>query len=161
MVYKWKIGSLHKTDPSVAAEVLGGLADQGMLNAEMLVEVSRPEDAPLHQEFEWDDSVAAEKWRCHQGRNIISALVMVDESKPNSEPIRAFFRVQDVSDQYESTEVLVRTIDGKLAMLKKAKRELQAFKAKYATVLEYCNAAGLIDDTLSEMDRKMNRAESA
>ena len=161
MVYQWKIGSLHKTDPAVAADVLGKLAQDGQLNAEALVEASRPEDAPLHQEFEWDDSVAAEKWRCHQGRNIINALVLVDESKPESEPVRAFLRVAEVSDQYESTEVLVKTIDGKLAMIQKARRELQAYKTKYQAILEYCNVNGLIASAMTEMEKSMDHAESA
>ena len=72
--YTWCDGSHHKVDPNVAAQVATELEEAGMLTAKNLVDVSRPEDAPLHDEFEWDDSVAAEKYREGQARNVIHSL---------------------------------------------------------------------------------------
>lgn len=148
MVYQWKTGAHIKADPKEAAQVMNALAEEGRLNAETLVEVSRPEDAPLHNDFEWDDTIAAEKWRCHQGRNIINAIVILNEDEPEKEPVRAYFKVESRSSQYEPTEVLIQTDDGKDALKEMARKELAAFKAKYQTILEWCNADTLIDEAL-------------
>ena len=52
--YTWLAGSRHKVDAEVAGRVCEELERNGGLTAERLVEASRPEDAPLHKEFEWD-----------------------------------------------------------------------------------------------------------
>ena len=59
--YVWAEGFQHKTDASVVAKVTTELEAKNMLTAHNLVDVSRPEDAPLHGEFEWNDEIAAEK----------------------------------------------------------------------------------------------------
>lgn len=144
MVYQWKIGSFHKTDPQVAGEVLHGMAEAGNLNAKALVDASRPEDAPLHSEFEWDDKKAAEDWRIHQGRNLINALVIMPENETAEakEPIRAFLSVKAIdSDNYTRTTEILLTQDGKDKMIKQALRELIAFQRKYRNELKWAKAA--------------------
>ena len=68
-----------KVSAEVAAPVLEGLANENRLTAANLVDVSRPEDAPLHPEFEWRDDVAAERWREEQARQIIRCIRVVSE----------------------------------------------------------------------------------
>jgi hypothetical protein len=154
MVYLWKTGARINADPEEAAQVMNALAKEGRLNAETLVEVSKPEDAPLHKAFEWDDTIAAEKWRCHQGRHIINAIVVVNEDEPQKEPIRAYFKVETNGGQYEPTEVLIQTVDGQQALKEMAKKELAAFRSKYQNILAWCGADQLIMDAVSMLDRK-------
>lgn len=75
MIYRWKTGSRFKTDANIAAGIMNKLAKENRLNAETLVDVSRPEDAPLHNEFEWDDVKAAEEWRKQTSRVMIASVV--------------------------------------------------------------------------------------
>lgn len=49
-------------------------ANDGHLTPRAVVDASRPSDALLHHEFEWDDSVAAERHREEQARNIIRSI---------------------------------------------------------------------------------------
>ena len=60
--------------------------EKGELTAPLVVDESRPEEAPLHPAFEWDDAVAAERHREHQARNIIRSVKVITEDKP-SEPV--------------------------------------------------------------------------
>ena len=148
MVYKWRVGYNFKTDPEKAAKVMNKLAKGGQLNAENLVAVSRPKNAPLHDDFEWDDTKAAENWRKQQGRCMINSLLMIPEEsdKEEKEPIRAFFKVSQVeSSQYESTEVLVRTQNGRDALRDQAQKELNSYRQKYRNVLEWTGAKEEID----------------
>ena len=60
--------------------------EKGELTAPLVVDESRPEEAPLHPAFEWDDAIAAERHREHQARNIIRSVKVITEDKP-SEPV--------------------------------------------------------------------------
>lgn len=51
-----------------------------LLTAAAVVDAARDEDSPLHEHFEWDDSVAGEQFRIIQARQIIRAIV-IDESR--------------------------------------------------------------------------------
>jgi hypothetical protein len=63
MVYKWKDAARLKTDAQTAGEICEKLEKNGGLTAKRLADESRPEDAPLHKEFEWNDATAAEAYR--------------------------------------------------------------------------------------------------
>lgn len=154
MVYQWRAGYYHKTDPAIAAQVMNGLSETGELNASRLVEVSRPEDAPLHGEFEWDDTIAADSWRKHQGRNLINALIMVPEveSDGEKEPIRAFFKVS-ASEQYESTNVLIQNQNGRDALRDQARKELLSYRMKFYSVLKWTGAEVGVTQALEELEK--------
>ena len=143
-VYKWRSGYNYKCSPEDAAQVMNGLADAGELNAERLVEISRPEDAPLHNDFEWNDTKAAEQWRKQQGRCMINSLLMIPEEKDTEigkDPVRAFFKVSPVETaQYESTQVLIRSEDGREAMREQAQKELISYVQKFRTILAWTGA---------------------
>lgn len=145
MVYQWKTGSQHKVSAAVAAKVMDRLAEEDRLNAQELVEESRPEDAPLHCEFEWDDSIAAEKWRKEQAGAMIRHLVVRIEANDQEYPTRQYFMVQKEANTYEPIQVILKDEDKTAMLLDQAKRELQAFKAKYAGLKELAAVITAID----------------
>ena len=133
--YKWKEGAGVHTPAQVAGEVCASLEEAGMLTPSNLVDVSRPEDAPLHREFEWDDSVAAEKFREQQARVIIGHLaIVVDEETKH--PVRAFVQIEENNSNYEDIHVVVKTEDKYEKLLKMAKRDMMIFKNKYSMLQE-------------------------
>ena len=145
MVYQWKTGSRHKVSAAVAAEVMDRLAEEDRLNAQELVEESRPEDAPLHSEFEWDDSVAAEKYREEQAGALIRHLVVRIEANDQEYPTRQYFMIQPEAKIYEPIQVILKDEDKTDLLLEQAKRELLAFKAKYACLKELAEVIKAID----------------
>lgn len=136
MVYEWKPGSRYKVDANTAGAVCEQLEAAGNLSAKSLLDVSRPIDAPLHSEFEWDDSVAAEKYREDQARCIIRHLVVrMDES--TDEPVRSFFKIEQTErESYTSVETIMTRKDLRTELLKQAVNELEAFQRKYNTLSE-------------------------
>lgn len=148
MVYRWKIQGLHKADPQVAAEVMYDLSVQGKLTGHDLVEVSRPEDAPLHCEFEWDDAVAAEKYREKQARNMIQHLV-VEKNEANGEageyPKRVFFNIQSEGPEYRPIEAIMTTPDSVVSLRQQCLRDLINFKLKYQSVLKQTGSLEKLD----------------
>ena len=136
MIYTWRPGSRHKVPASVAAAECERLEAEGRLTAEELVEESRNEDAPLHEEFEWRDDVAAEEWRKQQARMIINALVVVSEEH---EPVRAFVNLVQRSPEYTSVHTAVQRSDTRELLIRNALLELKAFQRKYQNLTEFAS----------------------
>lgn len=145
MVYKWKTGSQHKVPASVAGAEMDRLTEEGRLTPADLVEDSRPEDAPLHDEFEWDDSIAAEKYREGQASAIIRHLTVQIEANNEQYQVRQYFIVQKGTNEYEPIQLILKDEDKTAMLLDQAKRELQAFKAKYACLKELAAVIKAID----------------
>lgn len=152
MIYQWKTYS-YKTSAAVAGEVCEELDRTVGLTPENLVDVSRPEDAPLHSEFEWNDELAAEEYRRVQARLLISNLsIVIEEQK--QEPIRAFFSLQNGfrknSGTYESTITIMSDDIKREKLLENAKKELEAFKKKYQLLSELADVFEAINLVVNE-----------
>lgn len=145
--YAWKSASYIRANANQAGQMCEQLAATKGLTPKNLVDANRPEDAPLHDEFEWRDDIAAEKYRESQARHIILSLVLVPEQK-EIQPVRAFFSV--TGSGYESTELILRTPDKKEALLQQATRELQAFRRKYAALIQMAEVIEAIDTLLAK-----------
>ena len=133
MVYQWKKASYIKADANVAGQMCEQLEQTVGLTAKSLLDANRPKEAPLHGEFEWDDSKAAEQYREQQARHIINCLCVKPE-KSDQEPVRAFFTISQPS--YESISVILQSVEKHSSLLDLALKELNAFKAKYNTLTQ-------------------------
>jgi tRNA A37 N6-isopentenylltransferase MiaA len=145
MIYKVKSGfRLRAGLAQTVGEECERLESEGRLTPRNLVEASRPDDAPLHDCFEWDDTAAAEKWRDAQAAYIIRSVeVSVTE---HSEPTRAFVAtVSDGKSEYRSVGYVLRDAESRDALLDSARRELLAFRRKYSTLHELSDVFAAID----------------
>ena len=143
MIYKFKL-DLFKTPAQVVGEVCEALEHSpGGLTPKRLVDVSRPTEAPLHGEFEWDDATAAEAYREQQASKLIRALITVPENTDLE--TRAFVRVSNQTHDYSSMNVAIQRPDTRLILLEQAKRELRAFQTKYQTLQELSAVMSEID----------------
>jgi tRNA A37 N6-isopentenylltransferase MiaA len=78
----------------IVGETLADIEDRhGIIDPHMVVDESRPEDAPLHPVFEWCDEVAAEKWRTEQARRVVRSVEIVVEPQYGSTQI-AYVNIQ-------------------------------------------------------------------
>ncbi len=146
MVYKWKPASQIKCDAQKAGEVCEKLEKTVGLTAKNLLDASRPEDAPLHGEFEWDDTKAAEAYRETQASYIIRMLCVAPEEE-QKEPVRAYF-VTATAKVYESVNVIMHDEDRRSALLETALKELESFRRKYSALSELSEVFAAIDKTL-------------
>lgn len=137
MVYEWKTASYIKADANVAGKQCEKLEKTVGLTAKNLLDANRDENAPLHNEFEWNDGIAAEKYRENQARHIIACLCVRAETTTGeqSEPVRAFLKITPESE-YQSLNVIIQSADSHSALLATARRELKAFQNKYKMLSE-------------------------
>lgn len=135
MTYKWKSNSRISVDAETAGTVMDNLEQQGKLTAKNLLDESRPTEAPLHGEFEWDDVKAAEEFRLQQARHIINCLLIEDDSQ--QETVRAFFTLADSAPEYRSIRTIMADETQSEALLQVAMQELQAFERKYTQISKF------------------------
>lgn len=136
MAYQWKTGSHIKANADVAGIQCKQLEQTVGLTPENLVNANRAENAPLHNEFEWNNDVAADKYRLHQARHIIACLCVKSEvSGTEAKQVRAFLKC-NTNEPYYSVDVIVKSEDKYKAMLERALNELKAFQIKFSTLKE-------------------------
>lgn len=142
MVYQYRVKGLQKVPAQVAGEVCEALENSTVgLSPKSLLEASRNVNAPLHDEFEWDDGVAAEAYRETQARDIIRNIYVVKVDQPEEEPrIRAFVNAKSETrpGSYHNIRTAVQDVDIKVQLLAAAKRECVSFVAKYHSIEELC-----------------------
>lgn len=144
MVYDWKIKGIYSVDAQTAGEELSRIYEEtGSLEPSKIVDESRDENAPLHPCFEWDDYIAAEKYREKQAEGIVRCLVTVVEDEERKDTVRAFVHVKK---EYHPIDIVISNEDMTKELLEVALRELRAFKRKYETLSELKPVFDAIDD---------------
>ena len=160
--YSWRPGYNYKVSADVVGSVLEKIEERdGEVTSRAFLDYSRPEDAETHSMFEWNDGIAAEKWRMFQSGRIINQLdvemVIVETSHETTElelesphesrtqSISAFMNVIPKKPGSPGTyrNVYSAMEDEKLRrqVLLNANNELQAFARKYQQYQEF---AGVI-----------------
>lgn len=149
--YEFKQGSHIKADPNAAGRMCEELEAKGNLTAKSFLDANRPENAPCHNCFNWNDSEAAELYREGQARHIISCLCIKRED-PKQEQQRQFFKIEYESPRYQSVNVILRSPDSTEALFKTALNELAAFQRKYSALKKLARVFEAIDQVRFETE---------
>lgn len=118
--------------------------EHGQLTPKLLVDVARDPDHELHSRFEWDDTVAAEKYRQEQARELIRRVRIVyregDEKNP-PQTIRAYHSLPDGEGHaYRShDEIAADPLLSKM-LLAQAEREWKDLHRRYGHLAEWLTA---------------------
>ena len=145
MATYWKIGGIYKASAEIASAIFSELmnSETGLTPAS-LVEASRDKDAPLHNEFEWRDDVAAEAYREVQAATMIRNLVIERESGDGCD--RAFVCTYEGENKYVDIVSAFNSEEWRNNLLQHAKGDMNAFKAKYRRLQE-------LSDVITAMDK--------
>lgn len=127
---EWRVKGIFKADAQKVYEEIG---DNKIVPQEM-VDMARDENSELHKCFEWNDTVAAEKYRLQQARTILSMLVFRPKTE-EEQSVRVFSLTTEKST-YQPTKQFLVQADEYQDLLKRALAELEAFKRKYRTINE-------------------------
>lgn len=109
---------------------------RGLLMPKEVVSEAREENNPLHGYFDWDDSVAAEKWRIEQARGLIQ--VAVEYVNDNKEPVRVFVSLQRdrMKGGYRRLETVMSDDVLKAELLRESLVELNTLRNRYRQLVE-------------------------
>ena len=117
--------------------------EAGELTPQLVVDKARPEGAPLHDRFEWDNEVAGEKYRLVQAQQIIRSVKIsfTDQNTGEQKFIRGFHSVREAGDAdsegYRPTEEIVEDDVALKILLRQFEREIRELKRKYGHLAEF------------------------
>lgn len=137
IVAKWREGfdGLYKgIDANIVANEILSIGSSP--TAKEIVDFARSSNTELHKCFEWDDSLAAEKYREKQARDVVHFLVIKEKQVPVDRPEVRFFVSTEKGKGYKQTKFVVQKQDEYQELLAQAWAELKAFKEKYKMITE-------------------------
>lgn len=162
MVYKydWKIAGKYPIEAETAGKQFEKIIKrEGALTKENVLETARPKNSVLHNCFEWDNDVAAEKYRLHQSGQMIRDIVKVCAAQTDSEPYKCVRAFINVSEPMRSAKCLaVETVfsDEKYReiALRNALYELKKIKSTYENLVELSAVFIEVERVVRMVDRR-------
>lgn len=144
MQYAWRKGFPwpNRADPQAVANRILELSSQGKHpTAWDVLEDGRRIDAPQHNIFEWEDSVAAEQYRLSQAGSILRSVVIVrNDTTDIKKPIRAFVHVIPPEQKDAAYVDIVEAMSNpemRKQVLEKALDELESWQETYNGYVEF------------------------
>lgn len=138
---------------SVVRDALQAVYDaEGVLTPSLVLTQARSEAHPLHQFFEWDNSVAGEKFRLAQAQRLITTVKVVYRAESGErKKVRQWQAVQaptqdwsyKPSEEVASDDILTKII------LADMKRDWENLKKRYDSFAEF---AVMIRGDLGKME---------
>lgn len=145
-------------DPQKIGEELARLATNagGDLTPKAVVEAARDPKNLLHPHFEWDDAIAADRYRQDQAREIIRCIRVEDDE--TEQPERAFLSVAGKGGtSYRTLQDVRSSIDLQKAVLSAAERDLDAFERRYRDMIDVCD---LVRSARERVKARRNKIET-
>lgn len=117
---------------------------------DQVVDLARNPRTELHKCFDWDNDVAAEKWRKQQARLICISLTVTVEKQPGI--VQTYRLIQHDREEgvYKPVALTVRQPDEYDRLLKQAKDELASFRKRYQSIKELSEVIEEIERVLAE-----------
>jgi hypothetical protein len=113
---------------------------RGLLRPSDVVLAARPLSSPLHSQFEWDDTVAAQRYRIWQARQLISVSVELLGTGDQARLAKVFVSLTpDRSGDgggYRSILAVFRDRNQRAQLLADALEEMERFQEKYRSLKE-------------------------
>lgn len=115
--------------------------EHGRLTAGIVLEEARDPGHPLHTRFEWDDTVAAERYRLDQAGELIRRVKIVYKAatrRAGPKSIRAYHSVNDPGGR--SFQPVEKVIENPLMLkmvLAEMERDWKQLKERYSHLVEF------------------------
>ena len=153
MVYSFKNYGYKVPASTVGAEFEKIEKQYGSVTSELVLQSATPEDSPLHEIFEWDDSKAAHSYRLQQATVLICNLSCEVETENELKPIvaRAYIDVSgNTKGSFVNVKAAFQNQDSRELVLQRALNELKAFQEKYKNLLELADLFSVIDELVEK-----------
>jgi hypothetical protein len=135
-VFKAKKNTAFKDKDAV---IIGRFLEKHFPNEEYdtakIVELAKPKRSPIHKYFEWDDTVAAQRYRIQQARKMITSLVVIVDEQEAPAAVSVVVRDGNKSHRtYMDTFKACEQEDLREQVLQDAIKSLQGWEWRYQTL---------------------------
>ena len=150
MIYKW--GSRRPT--GVAAQIVGERLEKikkrnkDALTPTVVVKDARNPESPIHPCFEWDDSVAAEKWRLDQAAEIMRSIVVIqDGESETTEPRHVYIGIgtPDTGSRYATSVEVMSDDDLRSQVIRQTMAQLVGIRKRMDWLNELASVWKAVD----------------
>lgn len=150
--YEYRVPGLFKAPAEVAGVICQQLSDsEAGLSPATLLDASRDSASPLHDDFEWRDDVAAEKYRLGQAQRIIQNLrIIVTREDGGSEKERSFVVTPGGNSANVALTAALTNDEWRKHLLQQARKDAEIFMAKYRRLEELADVNAAMKAFLSE-----------
>lgn len=128
--------------------------NEGLTPRMVVAEAADPE-SPLHPQFEWNNTVAATKYRDEQARRLIRNVVVrvMDENKDEEQEVRVFLNVKEKHQRsYRNISYVSKDENLQNQVVEQAHNELERWRIKWS---QYKQLESFVDDVrLAQADHK-------
>lgn len=150
MEYKWK-RAVFNADATAVGQEIEKIEVDGEVNTDTLLTFARHNrDSELYKCFEWDDTIAGEKYRKAQASQILCSIsIVTNKEESEKETVRAYVSVKTGEEQKRTFKNLSRVLenDEEYQQLKdKARNDFENTKEKYEKVLQLSDLRDVIFD---------------
>lgn len=113
--------------------------EHGALTPDLVVNAAADDESPLHEYFEWDDSLAGIRYRKIQARMLISAVkieIMGQRTNAYTSVVASLEDDNQRNRRYISTEVALSDEEMTAQMIAGALKELTYWQMKYKSLTQ-------------------------
>lgn len=136
--YSWK-NTGFDADAQLVGEELEKLELAGEITSEMVLDFARKNpESETYKCFEWDDSIAGEKFRRYQATHIMSSISIKIKEEP-VETQRVYVSVKSSSDKtrkFKNIKEVLKDDEEYKQLVNRAKDEFVSCKEKYERLLQ-------------------------
>lgn len=138
----------------IASELKRIQREQSVITPKTVVSIAANKKSPLHKYFEWEDTIAAERYREWQARQLIASVYIVDGNDENAVPLRAFVALRPEEDEtddfmaergYVSTPSIAGKQSYQLQVLAYARAQLTGWRNRFGAYREFFGVVKEID----------------
>ena len=145
--------NMTNTKQMTAADAIREIAEiHGHVTPQLVVDAAKPKDSPLHNNFEWNNTKAAAEFRLIQAAHLIRKIkVTIEASEDHKVSVRQFVNVAPINDDEPTSGLYVTVQDAmevtsyREQLLNQCRRDIVAFKTKYAALTEAASIIKAMD----------------
>lgn len=148
--YSWKVTGFSANAQKVGEELEDIIE---ITNKNVLDYAKNNIDSELHKCFEWDDTVAGEKYRLSQANKIISSISFVIQEEPMKKQ-KVYFSIKTDKKglcKFKNIKDILENDEEYYALCNKAKQELENCKDRYNDLIKKEDLKDIIFDIYKEI----------
>lgn len=119
--------------------------DHGKLTPQLVVDVAKPKNHPLHDRFEWDNRIAGPAYRLIQAQELIARVKVTYKPATDKEPsktVRQWHAIRTDEPEnggyaYEPAEKIAADPLARAMLLRDMEREWQTLKRRWSEFTEF------------------------
>ena len=150
--YEYATKGLYKAPAQQVGELFEQLErSETGLTPKSVLDAARDKDSLIHDEFEWDNDIAAEKYRLKQAQSMILNVRVIVRETTDQElrkewNERGFMCTPGGKSVYVTLQSALNNEEWHMHLMNQAKEEMESFIAKYRRLTELSEVIRAMQD---------------